>query len=202
MLKPREIHAEESSVLRQIAKHGTDTEIVARVKLPRFEECLESTSLVALRERIERSATGSLTFAEFKHVMKQFSNDMVAIEQIYKKIDVTNMGYITFSAFASYLLATEAGTQWAKSKNESKWVLRNDLIASPITATAAIVHKDAITCVCFVPKPHPMLITGGQDGQLLIWNPMDLSLMASLEHTDKHAVYVQQLRNNMTGEYA
>jgi WD40 repeat protein len=200
MLKPRTIHADEASVLREIAKHGTDEDVITPIKLPQFDECLSSVALAALRERIQSSPSGRITFAEFKQVMKQFTNDTVAIEQIYQKIDNKNTGCITFSEFASFLLATEAGTQWAQTKNASKWVLRNDLIASPITATAASVHRDAINCICFVPKPHPMLITGGQDGQLLIWDPTDLSLMASLEHTDKHAVYVQQLRSNMSGK--
>ena len=202
MLKPRPIQAEvKSAAHREVAKHGTDDEDVPPIHLPRFDECLESTALAALQERIESSPFGRITFAEFKQVMKQFSHDHAAIAQIYQKIDIAHTGFITFSAFASFLLATEAGTEWARGKNSSHWVLRNDLIAPPNTATAATVHRDAVTCVCFMPIPHPMLISGGQDGQLLVWDPYDLSLMASLEHTDKHAVCVQQLRGTMDGTW-
>ena len=195
MLRPRIVRLEGTSVLRQIATHGEDTNRIINVSVPEFQGCFDSHVLSKLKERIDHSTYGRLTASEFKSLLREVTNDQSsAIEdQVYAKIDVTNVGYITFSSFASFLLAMEEGTQWAAAKNATKLVLRNDLIALPISSLGAVVHRDEITCLCYLPKCR-MVVTGGADGQLLVWDPVNLSLLASLHHTDKHAVYRQVIR--------
>ena len=196
MLRPRIVSSEGTSVLRQIASHGEDARRTVDVTVPEFQGCFDSHVLSKLKERIDHSIKGYITEREFKSLLREVTNDSSsAIEdQVYAKIDVTNVGYITFSSFASFLLAMEEGTQWAAAKNSTKLVLRNDLIALPISTMGAVVHRDEITCLCYLPKCH-MVITGGADGQLLVWDPVNLSLLASLHHTDKHAVYLQVIRD-------
>ena len=192
MLRPRIVRLDGTSVLRQIATHGDDASRISNVSIPEFHDCFDSHVLSKLKERIDLSSNGRITEKEFKLLLREVTNDQSSVieDQVYAKIDVTNVGYITFSSFASFLLAMEDGTQWAAAKNATKLVLRNDLITLPISSMGAVVHRDEITCLCYLQKCH-MVVTGGADGQLLVWDPVNLSLLASLHHTDKHAVYLQ-----------
>jgi len=188
---------EGTSVLRQIATNGEDVTLISNVSVPEFHDCFDSNVLSKLKEHIDLSTNGYITEKEFKSLLREVTNDKSSIieDQVYAKIDVTNVGYITFSSFASFLLAMEDGTQWAAAKNATKLVLRNDLITLPISSLGAVVHRDEINCFCYLQKCN-MVVTGGADGQLLVWDPVNLSLLASLHHTDKHAVYLQVLHNH------
>lgn len=166
MLKPRAVGADEAAVLRQIAIRGEEAQAAIPVRLPRFEQCFDRDTLSALRNHISRAQGGRLSRQAFMQLLMEHTGDADAVDQVYRKVDVANTGYVTFSSFAAFLLSMDRSQAWAEATNATKLVLRNDLIAAPRSASAAAVHRDAVACICYVPKPHQILVTGGLDGQV------------------------------------
>jgi hypothetical protein len=133
-----------------------------------------------------QSSNHSLSSAEFKSLLREHLPDK-QVEDIYQKIDVNGEGEITFPDFMNFLVSSEAGSNWANSMHSSKLTLRLE------QADGEGVHKDMIDHVCFVSKPMPMIITGGRDGNVTIWDPVHLHKIASIHHKDKNSVFVDSL---------
>jgi hypothetical protein len=166
MLKPRGIGADEAAVLRQIAIRGEPAQAAVPVRLPRIEQCFDRDTLASLRDHISRARDGQLSRQAFKDLLMAHTDDAEAVDQVYRMVDVKNTGVVTFSSFAAFLLSMDRALAWAEETNATKLVLRNDLIAAPRSVGAATVHRDAIACLCYVPKPQQILVTGGLDGQV------------------------------------
>jgi WD40 repeat protein len=49
----------------------------------------------------------------------------------------------------------------------------------------------------YVKKPCAMIITGGRDGQLSLWNAETLELITHIAHRDKNSVYEEELHRGM-----
>lgn len=60
-----------------------------------------------------------------------------------------------------------------------------------------LMGRDFIDFMCFTMKPCPMLVSGGRDGKVSIWNPNDLRMVASITHTGKNEVYMRELAQSM-----
>lgn len=60
-----------------------------------------------------------------------------------------------------------------------------------------LMGRDFIDFMCFTMKPCPMLVSGGRDGKVSIWNPNDLRMVASITHTGKNEVYMRELSQSM-----
>ncbi len=59
------------------------------------------------------------------------------------------------------------------------------------------MHRDFIDCLVFVKKPCPMLITGGRDGRISLWDPNELTIIKGVEHRDNNSVYREELYKSM-----
>ena len=44
------------------------------------------------------------------------------------------------------------------------------------------MHKDFIDHICYITKPFHAIVTGGRDGQVLLWRPSDLTLIKKIAH--------------------
>ena len=134
-------------------------------------------TLRSLRKQfIERSVGGigdeTLKASDFKVLLGQYV-PLEEIENIYTKIDVNNDGVVLWQEFTAFLIAAESSNRLSEGIYSHEFVVRNQQQVSK--GFGKTVHKDMIECMCFISKPSPILITGGRDGKILLWNPYDLS---------------------------
>eukprot|EP01039_Chlorochromonas_danica_P001258 gene1258-1371_t len=115
------------------------------------------------------------------------------VDNIYRSIDVNDVGYVRYADFTNYLIASEAGFSFTTKNFIAKLVLsftQDDHLLG-------INHRDAIDCLVHVKRPCPMIITGGRDGQLSLWDPETLHLIKTIDHRDKNSIYMEELNKQM-----
>lgn len=126
----------------------------------------------------------------FKSILSQYIPPN-HVENVYKAIDVNDLGFVTYSEFTNFLIASEAGFSFSSK------VYNNRLIPIYAQEDDSNSHRDSIDNLIFVKKPCPMLISGGRDGFISLWDPETLSIMTSIEYRDKNAIYQEELNKNM-----
>jgi hypothetical protein len=151
-------------------------------------------NILATLEQIFEESTfrhNSLPANEFKRVISAYIPQAL-VDSVYRSIDVNDVGYVNYSDFTNYLIASEAGSSFSAKMYISRLVpyFHQD-------DDASIIHRDAIDCMVYVKRPCPMIITGGRDGQLSIWDPDSLLLMKNIDHRDKNEVYREDLKKSM-----
>lgn len=137
------------------------------------------------------SGDNSLGAAQFKALIAQYI-PLSLVENIYRAIDVNDVGRVNYSDFTNYLISSEAGSSFS-----SKAYTTRIVVAVQQEDTQAAAHRDFIDCLVFVRKPCPMLITGGRDGLVSLWDPSDLSHIKSVAHRDNNSVYREELQRSM-----
>lgn len=133
----------------------------------------------------------SLTTLEFKSVIAEYI-PLKLVENICRAIDVNDTGYVNYSSFTSYLIAAEAGSSLSAKTYITRLVKSHEQPEQP-----GILHRDFIDFLVYVKKPCPMVISGGRDGQLQLWEPQELSLITPVQHRDNNAVYQEDLFKSM-----
>lgn len=114
------------------------------------------------------------------------------VESVYRSIDVNDVGYVDFSDFTNYLIASENNSAFSAKTYISRlipYLQQEDEIG--------VVHRDCIDCLLYLRKPCHMLISGGRDGQLSLWDPETLQLLTNIHHQPKTAVYKDEMEKNM-----
>jgi len=115
------------------------------------------------------------------------------IDEIYPKIDINDDGNIEWHEFTSFLIAAEGNSQLASLTSSYRIIYQKEQIftsggvqsSTSHVANTSMRHTDMITHVCTSVKPFPLVITGGRDGQLLVWRLSDLSFVKKLNHECK-----------------
>jgi WD40 repeat protein len=159
-------------------------------------DLLDKNILETLKRHFEESSFrhNSLRAEQFKNLLAQYVPRPI-VDSVYRSIDVNDVGYVNYSDFTNYLIASEAGSSFSAKIYISRLV--------PLLQQeddASIIHRDAIDCLVYVKRPCPMVITGGRDGQLSIWDPDTLLLMKNIDHRDKNDVYKEELRKSIEGK--
>ncbi len=137
------------------------------------------------------SGFNSLTAQEFKDLIIKYI-PLSLVENIYRAIDVNDLGYVYYSDFTNYLISSEAGTSFS-----SKTYTTRIVMVAQQEENMGIMHRDFVDCLAYVKKPCPMLITGGRDGQISLWDPSDLSWIKHVQHRDNNSVYQEELHKSM-----
>ena len=138
-----------------------------------------------------KHGNNSLTTAEFKSLISEYI-PLKLVETICGAIDVNDTGYVNYSAFTNYLIAAEAGSSFSARTYITRLVKSGEQSEQP-----GILHRDFIDFLVYVKKPCPMVISGGRDGQLQLWEPQELSLITPVQHKDSNAVYQEDLYKTM-----
>lgn len=148
--------------------------------------------ILKFRRRFAKSAIGKnkLPAVEFKALLSEYIPEK-EIDFIYEKIDVNDEGVIKFSDFINTLIAAEDGSSFANNAYANKLVSK--LVQEDDNHH---IHKDNIDHLCFVLKPRKMIITGGRDGQISIWDAEDLWHIGNIYHRDKNSIFLEKFMNN------
>lgn len=67
----------------------------------------------------KKAGIESITEKEFKNILCSYTSNQYILDDIYRKIDINCNGFISFSAFTSFLITTDS-----TKKDSSKLVLR------------------------------------------------------------------------------
>lgn len=163
------------------------------VKTGHISDLFDRHILAQLESVFSNSTSGyhSLTAREFRDLISAYI-PLSLVENVYRAIDVNDLGHIKYSDFTNYLIASEAGSSFSARTFISKlsYTFAQD-------DDSSIVHRDMIDCLVYSRRPCPMFITGGRDGQLSIWDPDTLDIITNIDHRDKNSIYKEELENAM-----
>jgi hypothetical protein len=133
---------------------------------------------------------GSLTKENFKSLLLGIMSPYAA-ETVYRMIDTNGKGGVSFSEFVDFFVtATAAGGSSGRLSSDSFYFIQRP--GSRATSTS-LDHRDCIDQICAFARPCRMVVTGGRDGQLLVWKPSSLQLMAKIDHKEKNRVYLEKI---------
>ncbi len=158
-----------------------------------ISDLFDKEILTYLEEVFSTSETGnsSLSAHEFKGLISKYI-PLGLVENIYRAIDVNDIGYVNYSDFTNYLISAEAGSTFSSKTYTTRLVLFNQQ-----DDNINVIHRDFIDSLVFVRKPCPMLLSGGRDGQISIWDPTELTLVRNIQHRDSNSVYQEELYRSM-----
>ncbi|CAM9427757.1 unnamed protein product, partial [Ectocarpus fasciculatus] len=96
------------------------------------------------------------------------------VENVYKKIDVNDDGYVDWHEFTGFLINADA--------------MKGTTAYGPMFRPAERAcqphdrhtHRDMIEHLAFAMKPVPMIVTGCKDGSISLWNYHDLTFIGSV----------------------
>ncbi len=137
------------------------------------------------------SGINALTTREFRELLSAYI-PLHLVDNIYRSIDVNDVGYINYSDFTNYLIASEEGSSFTSKTYISRLVMNLEQEEENL-----VTHKDMIECMIYVKKPCAMIITGGRDGQLSLWHAESLELITHIAHRNKNSVYEEDLHSKM-----
>lgn len=140
-----------------------------------------------------KSGDWSLRADEFRQFLSRLSLPSSLIESVYRAIDTNDVGVVTYSDFTSYLIASEAGSSFS----EKTFISRLVLLGTQDMPSVQYVHRDFIDCLVYLAKPVGLLMSGGRDGQLAMWDPDSLNLVRLVDHRDKNSVLQKIADANM-----
>jgi hypothetical protein len=144
----------------------------------------------------ESDRNGSLACSDFKNMIRPYIADHV-VDNIYRAIDVNDTGYVTYSEFTNFLIAAEAGSSHSAKNSGSRLVM-----TAQQEEGSSANHHDFIDHMTYSTKPCPMLITGGRDGQVALWNPTDLQLIKIIPHKDKSTVFNEEQARSKAKDFS
>lgn len=137
------------------------------------------------------SGNNTLTTEEFRHLVVRYI-PLSLVDSIYRSIDVNDVGYINYSDFTNYLIASEEGSAFSSKTYVSRLVMNLEQEEENL-----VTHRDMIDCMIYVKKPCAMIITGGRDGQVSLWHAESLELITHIQHRAKNSVYEEELHSRM-----
>lgn len=138
--------------------------------------------------------SNTLDAEEFKLLLSEFIPDSL-VDTITSAIDVNDTGTIYYSDFTNYLIS--AGDSDIRSGNNfaNRLTMHNNQ-----NDQQKNTHSDSIDHIVCVRKPCPMIVTGGRDGKLILFDSDSLELIANISHRDKNSVFLEELQGNMDVE--
>jgi WD40 repeat protein len=175
------------SSFRSPARKGT------RARTGQLSDLFDKEVLAELEYEFANSSTvqNSLSTQEFRALLSKYI-PLNLVDDMYRSIDVNDMGYITYSDFTNYLITSEEGSAFSSSAYAMRLVQSTEQGEHSNWS-----HRDMIDCLVYVKKPCAMIITGGRDGQLSLWNAETLELITHILHRDKNSVYTEELYQYM-----
>jgi hypothetical protein len=186
-------------VILSLGENDSDGKETGRVGIKKAEnltvtDLFDKECILTFRKAFRSSKVGGehLPGTEFKELLRMYLPDS-QVQQIYEKIDVSDDGFVTFMDFIDFLISSEAGTILAHALHATKLKKNVEQMDDPRS-----VHRDMIDHMCYSNNPMPVLVTGGRDGKVQLWDPDELGLICSIGHEDKNSVYLGELMQGMT----
>jgi WD40 repeat protein len=167
---------------------------VKKAEAPSITDLFDKSVIMYFRNEFRNSKVGGdhLAAAEFKNLLQRYLPEEQC-QHIYEKVDVNDDGYVSFMEFIDFLISSEAGTILAHALHATKLKKCLEQVDDPRS-----VHRDMIDHICYSHNPMPVIITGGRDGNVRLWDPSELALIRSIKHEDKNTVYLGQLMQGMS----
>eukprot|EP01033_Poteriospumella_lacustris_P012679 gene12679-9071_t len=159
-----------------------------------ISDLFDKTILSQLEVAFANSKTGyySLRAEEFRALIAEYI-PVALVESVYRAIDVNDVGRVNYADFTNYLIASEAGSSFSARTVIAKL----SFLHAQEEDSSLGIHRDAIDCLLYVRKPIPMVVSGGRDGQVGLWEPDSLLPIAFIDHRDKNAVYQEEFTRGM-----
>ena len=155
--------------------------------------------LEGLRQQFKddhRTGAKHLTIAEFVDLLSGYV-PLDVCHFMYQRIDVNDDGYIEFSEFINYLIASETSIT-SEATNSNSQVITKVVLSKIQDPRSLLNHKEMVDHMCFNTKPCPMCITAARDGKINIWNPHTLEKLAQIKHIDKNSFYREKMISELT----
>ena len=191
MISPDRTKGRAKDVILQLADEDALNAPKTEITTESFEisDLFDKTIVNRFKREFQNSKLGNelLPSTKFKDILRQYLHPSQT-ELVYEKIDVNDEGFVSFTDFINFLISSEAGSVLAHSLHATKLIKRLEQLDD-----ATVVHRDMIDHICFTLKPMPVLITGGRDGLVRLWDPNELSLLANIAHEDKNSVFMKSL---------
>eukprot|EP01038_Epipyxis_sp_PR26KG_P010466 gene10466-14060_t len=188
-----ESHQENDFLIARLESGTTEKEINAKgISIKRdtgntgaISDLFDKRILLLLEESFANGYNNSLTEKEFKLLISEYI-PLELVEIIYRAIDVNDIGLIQYADFTNYLISSEAGNSFSSRMYGSR------LIMDKQQSNQDEMHTELVDCINYAGKPWNMIISGGRDGQILLWDQNDLRLIKNVTHKDKNTVFKEE----------
>lgn len=135
------------------------------------EESLLSLSHAAL-QHIRRAfahthSPGLATYPEAHAILSRYTSTR-AIDAALRRIDVNRTQTISFSQLADFFIAGQESLDLV-SAEEGALETFTHRFTQPIHWSS--IHRSAVHVLAFATRPRPLLVSGGRDGQVALWDP-------------------------------
>lgn len=188
MIDPNEVYSKSSpnDTISRLEKRVVEKKKgqVDTLRYGLVSDLFDKEILTELEKKFKDSSFGYniLRADEFKSIIKDYiPPDLV--ENIYLSIDVNDVGYIKFSEFTNFLIASESGTSFSAKSYISRLVYSHTQSAENYQEN----HLEAIDYMSFVKRPD-RIITGCRDGLIKVWDAENLEYLYSIDHKSKAAL--------------
>lgn len=158
-----------------------------------ISDLFDKKVLLQFEHEFATSDTGnnSLSEAQFKELVSAYIPSALA-DNMYRSIDVNDVGCVNYSDFTNYLISAEAGSTFSSKTYASRLMLRDQQ-----SDGNGVNLRELMDCLIYTRKPQAILVTGTSDGLIALWDPNDFSLIKSVVHRDKSAVRNEELNKAM-----
>eukprot|EP01035_Chromulina_nebulosa_P023791 gene23791-30858_t len=123
------------------------------------------------------------------------------VEAMFRSMDINDIGSVSYADFTNFLITMETSTDMSRgniskllpAKTQAPMRIEND-------NDTEYYHRDNIDCLVYVHKPCSMIVSGGRDGLIGLWDTQELRLIKLIDYKDKNLVFQDELVSNMTSE--
>lgn len=109
------------------------------------------------------------------------------VENVYKKIDVNDDGFVDWHEFTGFLINADA------MKGSSAYGPAYRPAERAVQPVDRHMHRDMVEHLAFAMKPVPLIVTGCRDGSISLWNYNDLTFVGAVAHHDKNSIMVSSM---------
>lgn len=138
---------------------------------PVLQDSLLSLSHAALqhiRRAFAHTRTPGLATYPEAHALLSRHASPAAIDAALRRIDVNRTNTISFSLLADFLIAGQESQDLVTAEEEALDTFSHTF-TQPIHWSS--IHRAAVHVLVFAAKPRPLLVSGGRDGMVALWDP-------------------------------
>lgn len=142
-------------------------------------QSLSHASLQQIRAAFASTHTpGIATYPEAISIMSSYATQD-AITAALERIDVNRTAAISFSDLANFLIAAQESLDFVARKGDAM-----DQFAHALTQPIhwSSIHRAAVNNLVYTTRPRGLVISGGRDGQVTLWDPATLECVTKIVH--------------------
>jgi len=161
-----------------------------------ISDLLDQRVLIQLEKTFNLSPGGRLNCSQLTDFLSKYLPPDQVVE-MFQAMDTNDTGSVSFEDFTNYMIAVDMSDR-VTNNHMSKLTLA--MVQSEHHEGSEHYHRDSIDCVTYAHKPCSMIVSGGRDGLIGMWNTQNLSLIKLINYRDKNLVFQTELSNNMATE--